>query len=117
MDNSNRPARVVGLLLVSLLVPLSSALLDENQSFQSSHSGVDYPVGYTEFNLGGPFSPEVRMVYPAMANGEDKDMAGNGPFPWLMFIGDTGESIDGYMLLSENSCNEVTCRGRPTDER
>ncbi len=102
MDNSNRPARVVGLLLVSLLlVPLSSALLDENQSFQSSHSGVDYPVGYTEFNLGGTFSPEVRMVYPAMANGEDKDMAGNGPFPWLMFIGDTGESIDGYMLLSE----------------
>ena len=43
----------------------------------------------------------VRMIYPAMVEGEDKEMAGNGPFPWLLFIGDSGEDTDGYMMLTE----------------
>ena len=91
---------VLWLVLLLFIAPLATAM-EENTDFQPPHEGVDFPVGWTEFNLNGPFSPEVRMVYPAMVNGEDKDMAGNGPFPWVVLIGDSGEAIDGYMLLVE----------------
>ena len=77
------------LVLLLFIAPLVTAT-EENTDFQPPHEGVDFPVGWTEFNLNGPFSPEVRMVYPAMVNGEDKDMAGNGPFPWLVLLGDSG---------------------------
>ncbi|MBL6886791.1 MAG: hypothetical protein ISR24_05205, partial [Candidatus Poseidonia sp.] len=93
--------RLVLFLCSLLLLPNAMALMDEDQHFQPKHEGVDFPVGWTDFNLDGPFSPQVRMVYPAMVDGEDKDMAGNGPFSWLVFIGDSGESIDDYMLLTE----------------
>ena len=33
--------------------------------------------------------------------GEGKDMAGNGPFPWLIFVGDSGEGLDDYDLWSD----------------
>ena len=88
-------------VVLSLASPSVLALLEEGTSFEASHEGVDFPVGWTEFRLGGPFSPEVRMVYPAMFEGEDKEMAGNGPFSWLVFIGDSGESIDSYTLLTD----------------
>ena len=88
-------------LVVLLLAPVVSSAQPENTDFQPSHQGVDFPVGWTEFNLNGPFSPQVRMVYPAMFDGEDKEMAGNGPFPWAVLIGDSGEAIDGYMMLVE----------------
>ena len=71
---------LVGVIILSLWAPSGLALLEEGTSFEPSHEGVDFPVGWTEYNLGGPFSPQVRMVYPAMFDGEDKDMAGNGPF-------------------------------------
>jgi hypothetical protein len=40
------------------------------------------------------------MVYPAMEDGEGAEMAGNGPFPWVAFFGDDGESNQGYMMLT-----------------
>ena len=88
-------------LVLLFLAPSAMGVLEETTTFEESHEGVDFPVGWTEFNLGGFFSPEVRMVYPAMFDGEDKDMAGNGPFSWLVFVGDSGESIDSYTLLTE----------------
>ncbi len=95
-----RPTAV--LCVLSLLV-LPSAVGEplEDRTFQPTHDGVDFPVGWTEFNLNGPFSPEVRMSYPAMEDGEDREMAGNGPFPWVVFIGDSGEAVDGYTQLTE----------------
>ena len=81
---------LVGVIILSLWAPSGLALLEEGTSFEPSHEGVDFPVGWTEYNLGGPFSPQVRMVYPAMFDGEDKDMAGNGPFSWIIFVGDSG---------------------------
>ena len=92
---------VIGLVVLSLWAPSGLALLEEGTSFEPSHEGADFPVGWTEFNLGGAFSPEVRMVYPAMFAGEGKDMAGNGPFPWLIFVGDSGEGLDDYDLWSD----------------
>ena len=94
-------AFLVCLAVLSLSAPSAMGLLEEEASFEESHAGVDFPVGWTEFNLGGVFSPQVRMVYPAMFDGEDKDMAGNGPFSWLIFIGDSGESVDSYTLFTE----------------
>ena len=94
-------AFLVCLAVLSLSAPSAIGLLEEDAFFEESHSGADFPVGWTEFNLGGPFSPQVRMVYPAMFDGEDKDMAGNGPFSWLVFIGDSGESVDSYTLFTE----------------
>ena len=88
-------------VILSLASPSVLALLEEGTSFEDRHVGADFPVGWTEFRLDGPFSPQVRMVYPAMFDGEDKDMAGNGPFSWLVFIGDSGESIDSYTLLTD----------------
>ncbi|MEE3084842.1 MAG: hypothetical protein VX330_05180 [Candidatus Thermoplasmatota archaeon] len=89
---------LVGVIILSLWAPAGLALLEEGTSFEPSHEGVDFPVGWTEYNLGGPFSPQVRMVYPAMFDGEDKDMAGNGPFSWIIFVGDSGEGLDDYDL-------------------
>ena len=88
-------------VVLSLASPSVMALLEEDTAFEESHAGVDFPVGWTEFRIDGPFSPQVRMVYPAMFDGEDKDMAGNGPFSWLVFVGDEGESIDSYTLLTD----------------
>jgi hypothetical protein len=96
------PQRWVGIVLAMLMFAAPcSALLTENPNFEERHDGVDFPVGWTEFRLGGVFSPEVRMVYPAMNDGEDKDMAGNGPFPWTVFIGDSGENLEAYTLFVE----------------
>ena len=89
-------------LVTLLLVPAVAGNVEENRDFQPIHEGVDFPVGWTEFQLNGPFSPQVRMVYPAMVAGEDQEMAGNGPFPWTILIGDSGEAIDGYMMLTES---------------
>ncbi len=92
---------LVGLVALSFCATSAMGLLEEDTLFEESHTGVDFPVGWTEFNLGGPFSPQVRMVYPAMFDGEDKDMAGNGPFSWIIFVGDSGESVDSYTLFTE----------------
>lgn len=88
-------------VLSLLLMPIGLSQTVEDRGFQPSHEGPDFPVGWTEFNLGGPFSPEVRMKYPAMAEGEDEEMAGNGPFPWVLFIGDSGEAVNGYSRLTD----------------
>ncbi|MCH1540699.1 MAG: cadherin-like domain-containing protein [Candidatus Poseidonia sp.] len=93
-------AFLLGTLVLSL--PLTGAILNEQTAFEERHEGVDFPVGWTDIRLGGVFAPQVRMVYPAMEAGEDAEMAGNGPFPWTVFIGDAGESRDSYMLVSES---------------
>lgn len=98
-----RSATVAKSVMLALLMLIPSVLAEpsENTDFQPTHEGVDFPVGWTEFNLDGPFSPQVRMTYPAMQAGEDEEMAGNGPFPWVLMIGDSGEANDGYTLLTE----------------
>ena len=101
-----RPLSVV--LLVSSLLMCSlpvAAVLSEGTSFEDAHTGPDFPVGWDEFRLDGPFSQEVRMIYPSMEAGEGAEMAGNGPFPWLFFVGDSGEGISDYMLLTERLAN------------
>ena len=75
---------VIAMLAISIgSVGLSSAHPQESQNFKTKHTGVDFPVGYADLEAGGS---SVRIVYPAMQNGEDQAMAGNGPFPYTVFF-------------------------------
>ena len=70
---------LVAILAASLLsVSPSSAHPDESKEFKNQHTGIDFPVGFADLSADGK---SVRVVYPAMYEGEDEPMAGNGPFP------------------------------------
>ncbi|MEC7254207.1 MAG: hypothetical protein VXY42_03025 [Candidatus Thermoplasmatota archaeon] len=102
-----RALALVCLMLLSLL-STSAAIPDEDQNFQPSHNGTDFPVGFVDFaQQGGAFESEHRLVYPAMDSGEGEEMAGNGPFPWVLLLIDENESPDNYMLIS----TEIAQRG------
>ncbi|MEC7273158.1 MAG: hypothetical protein VXV85_05890 [Candidatus Thermoplasmatota archaeon] len=95
--------RALALICLLLLSTISStaAVPEEDQNFQPSHTGVDFPVGYVDFaQQGGTFEVEHRLVYPALNSGEGQEMAGNGPFPWVLLLIDENESPDNYMLIS-----------------
>ena len=95
--------RAVALVCLLLLSSLSTiaATPEEDTNFQETHTGVDFPVGYVDFDQqSGSFEPEHRLVYPALNSGEDQEMAGNGPFPWVLLLVDENESPDNYMLVS-----------------
>lgn len=100
---------ILSMLIISTLFPLVAAsLLQEDDDFQPIHQGIDYPVGWSDIELGfGPNSQSFEMIYPAMSGGSEDEMAGNGPFPWVLFFVSSGESIDGYMELT----NEIVKRG------
>ena len=99
---SSRGPVLALLMVLSLCVPFAPSAA-EDTDFIPRHTGVDYPVGWTDIDTN-PFNPafnvQLRLVYPAMEDGEDAEMAGNGPFPWIAFFGDNGEASDDYMLLS-----------------
>ncbi len=95
--------RALALICLLLLSTISNtaAVPEEDQNFQPSHTGVDFPVGYVDFaQQGGAFEEEHRLVYPALNSGEGQEMAGNGPFPWVLLLIDENESPDNYMLIS-----------------
>ena len=61
---------LVGVLLASLLlVSPTSAHPNESQEFKNQHIGVDFPVGFADLSADGK---TVRVVYPAMDEGEDE---------------------------------------------
>ena len=85
-------------------IGLTSAHPAESQNFKTQHTGVDFPVGYADLDAEGN---SVRVVYPAMENGEGQPMAGNGPFPYTVFFVDEGENNDDYGIIS----GEIVKRG------
>ena len=88
-------------LLLFCTIPSTTAVPEEDTNFQPSHTGVDFPVGYVDFDQQpGTFQQDHRLVYPALSSGEDAEMAGNGPFPWVLLLIDDNETPDNYMLLS-----------------
>ncbi|MCS5532797.1 MAG: hypothetical protein NZ736_00895 [Candidatus Poseidoniaceae archaeon] len=100
---------ILSMLLISALFPVVSAsLLQEDDNFEPIHQGIDFPIGWSDINIGfGPNSQGFEMIYPAMTGGSDDEMAGNGPFPWVLFFGSDGEAQDGYMELT----SEIVKRG------
>ena len=100
---------MLSMLMFSALFPLVSAsLLQEDDNFEPIHEGIDFPIGWSDISIGfGPNSQGFEMIYPAMSGGSDDEMAGNGPFPWVLFFGSDGEAKDGYMDLT----SEIVKRG------
>ena len=97
---------MIGILLTSFLISMPvSAHPPESQEFRSKHTGVDFPVGYADLNSDS--ETVVRVIYPAMEDGENAAMAGNGPFPFTVYFGDEGEEIDDYGIIS----SEIVKRG------
>ena len=96
---------IIGILLASLVViNPSSAHPEESQDFKNQHTGVDFPIGYIDLDAG---EDSVRVYYPAMDEGEDEAMAGNGPFPFTVFFGDDGEVSNDYGIIAA----EIVKRG------
>ena len=105
---SARSLVLCGLLVLATFSGVQ-AFPEEDSNFQSPHSGPDFPVGYIDFSVNqqGPPGQDHRLVYPAMVAGEDSEVAGNGPFPWMVLIVDENESPDNYMLL----CSRIAQAG------
>ena len=76
----------------------------ESKEFKNQHTGVDFPVGFADLTADGK---SVRVIYPAMNDGEDEAMAGNGPFPFTVFFCDEGEDTSDYGIFS----SEIVKRG------
>ena len=104
IDSNSKSISVIAVCLLFILTSIPSQVgaqqPSEDQNFQSVHTGVDFPVAWDDTSISSEIS--VRMVYPAMSSGESKEMAGNGPFPWVVLFGDIDEEISDYMLLAES---------------
>ena len=103
IDSNSKSMSVIAvcfLFFISLIpCQVGAQQPSEDQNFQPVHTGVDFPVAWDDNTVSSEIS--VRMVYPAMNAGESKEMAGNGPFPWVVFFGDAEEEISDYMLLAD----------------
>ena len=76
-----------------LLLPIVGA---EDFPTQNINSGfVGWQSDFTE-EIG-----EYRISYPSVANGEGINMAQNGPFAIVIFMGDDGEDTDQYEWLQD----------------
>ena len=75
--------RALALMCLLLLTTISNtaAVPEEDQNFQPSHTGVDFPVGYVDFaQQGGAFEEEHRLVYPRSTAVKDKKWLVMGRF-------------------------------------
>ena len=112
-EETANPMSARSLVMCGLLVLATfsgvEAFPEEDSNFQPPHSGPDFPVGWIDFstNQQGPPGQDDRLVYPAMNSGEDSEVAGNGPFPWMVLIVDENETPENYMLL----CSRIAQTG------
>ena len=88
---------LLGFILPSFAAVVSAQHASEDQNFTMPHMGSDFPVGWEDLAHGSFPPSQFRLLYPAMADGESAEMAGNGPFPHIQFFIDSGESFDSYM--------------------
>ena len=87
----------LGFILPSFAVVVSAHHPSEDQNFTTPHQGTDFPVGWDDISYSSFPPNQFRLLYPAMSDGENTEMAGNGPFPHIQFFIDSGESSESYM--------------------
>ncbi len=80
-------------LVAVLMLP---TVLAEQFPIQNVNSGF---VGWFEGENSG--LEEFRVSYPSVSDGENTQMAQNGPFAIVVFIPDEGESVDQYVWLQD----------------
>ena len=89
-----------GLLDVFLNTVDFRAVPEEDKNFQPTHSGVDYPVGYVDFDQQeGSFEADHRLVYPALRVEKSRKWLVTA-IPMGFVLIDENESPDNYMLIS-----------------
>ena len=88
----------LGVLGLLLLGPLAHALPPAKDFGSTPHTGTDYPMGTVELSVRG--GEDVQLHYPAIEEGVKTQMAGNGPFPVVLFIPTDGEGSGDYELFS-----------------
>ena len=81
------------LLVLVLLLP---TVLAEEFPVQNQNSGF---VGW-QFESSEKIG-EYRLSYPSVAEGEEINMAQNGPFAIVVFFADSGEDVDQYVWLQD----------------
>ena len=76
--------RCLAVVTLFLLVPFNSVVAEhpnETVPFTSKHDGIDFPVGWITGHQGeGEAHTRMQVLYPAMEDGLEANMAGNGPF-------------------------------------
>ncbi|MDA0877590.1 MAG: hypothetical protein O3B05_01825 [archaeon] len=95
-----RPWRAMLLAALVVLLPATTALPPPEVYDATPHDGPDFPVGWTDLPVDGAPGLTLRLHYPAMEEGEDATMAGNGPFTTVLFLPDDGEDAASYDLLA-----------------
>ena len=86
-------------LAVLLCAPLAHALPPAKDYDAEPHAGADFPMGTVELTTS--IGQDVGLHYPAIEAGVKTQMAGNGPFPVVLFIPTDGEGAGDYTLFAE----------------
>ena len=86
-------------LVVLLCAPLAHALPPAKDYDAEPHAGADFPMGTVELTTS--LGQEVGLHYPAIEAGVKTQMAGNGPFPVVLFLPTDGEGTGDYTLFAE----------------
>ena len=95
-----RPWRAMMLAALVVLLPATTALPPPEVYDATPHDGPDFPVGWTDLPVDGAPGLTLRLHYPAMEEGENATMAGNGPFTTVLFLPDDGEDAASYDLFA-----------------
>ena len=88
-------------LLLCLLILFSTgayATPSEDTNFLAVHQGTDFPVAWIDVNS----DIEYRLYYPGLESGENANAAGNGPFPWMVFIAGEYTGTGNYEDISSS---------------
>jgi hypothetical protein len=85
--------KIVLFLVAIMVFPTAVA---EDFPVQNINSGF---VGWSQGD--GTLIDEYRISYPSISDGEDTNVAQNGPFAIVVFIPDDGESVEQYIWLQD----------------
>ena len=94
-----RAGATLVVLALLLCMPLVHALPPAKEYDAEPHVGADFPMGTVELTTS--LGQDVGLHYPAIEAGVKTQMAGNGPFPVVLFIPTDGEGAGDYTLFAE----------------
>ena len=94
-----RAGATLVVLALLLCMPLVNALPPAVEYDAEPHVGADFPMGTVELTTS--LGQDVGLHYPAIEAGVKTQMAGNGPFPVVLFLPTDGEGTGDYTLFAE----------------
>jgi len=94
-----RAGATLVVLALLLCMPLVHALPPPKEYDAEPHVGADFPMGTVELTTS--LGQDVGLHYPAIEAGVKTQMAGNGPFPVVLFLPTGGEGTGDYTLFAE----------------